>query len=212
MTDGRAGAAWLYLDAQVTQGLLKQPRAVRSDLMQQERRLFGDPVHGGIRRREDLELSIQDSKTDESREMVDRLALCGYRSNQDIWIRVLGIDEFGTDLQQVRIVHGIGGVSKIENAEAEVTEIRVTADLPQMMEQVGGRYRSEETGPNATQLPDHFHRHMPFPVTPSLAVRSLPPVRHAEQGPDCGRVAVRAGATQGFVCVACECRPQVLQT
>jgi len=34
----------------------------------------------------------------------------------------------------------------------------------------------------------------------------------AGSGPDCGRVAVRNGATQGFVCVACECRPQVLQT
>jgi NAD(P)-dependent dehydrogenase (short-subunit alcohol dehydrogenase family) len=34
---GRLGAAWLYLDVQGTQGLLRVPCAVRSDLMQQER-------------------------------------------------------------------------------------------------------------------------------------------------------------------------------
>ena len=34
---GRLGAAWLYLDVQGTQGLLRAPCAVRFDLMQQER-------------------------------------------------------------------------------------------------------------------------------------------------------------------------------
>jgi NAD(P)-dependent dehydrogenase (short-subunit alcohol dehydrogenase family) len=33
----RLGAAWLYLDVQGTQGLLRAPCAVRSGLMQQER-------------------------------------------------------------------------------------------------------------------------------------------------------------------------------
>ena len=34
---------------------------------------------------------------------------------------------------------------------------------------------------NDASNPGHFNWHIRFPVTPSLAVRSLPPVRHADQ-------------------------------